>query len=29
MNLKDMAEQIIKEAQKPLSPEEIWDIAEP
>ncbi|GHV83604.1 hypothetical protein AGMMS50212_09440 [Spirochaetia bacterium] len=28
MNLKDIAEEIIKDAQKPLSPEEIWDIAE-
>ena len=29
MNIKIMAEKIIKEAQKPLSPVEIWDIAEP
>lgn len=29
MNIRDLAEQIIKETQKPLSPEEIWNIAEP
>jgi hypothetical protein len=29
MNIKDMAQEIIKEAQKPLSPEEIWAVAEP
>ena len=29
MNLKDLAEKIIREARQPLSPEEIWDIAEP
>lgn len=29
MNLKEMSEKIIKEAQKPLSPVEIWEIAEP
>ena len=29
MNVRDMAEKIIKEAQKPLSPVEIWEIAEP
>jgi hypothetical protein len=28
MNLKEMAEKIIKDAQKPLSPVEIWEIAE-
>lgn len=29
MNIKEMSEKIIKEAQKPLSPVEIWEIAEP
>jgi len=29
MNLRDMAEKIIRDAQKPLSPVEIWEIAEP
>ncbi|MDR0733934.1 MAG: hypothetical protein LBF08_07760, partial [Dysgonamonadaceae bacterium] len=29
MTLKEMTEKIIKEAQKPLSPIEIWEIAEP
>jgi hypothetical protein len=28
MSLKEMSEKIIKEAKKPLSPEEIWEIAE-
>jgi len=29
LNIKDMAETIIRDAQKPLTPIEIWDIAEP
>jgi len=29
MNLKELAEKIIRDAQKPLSPVEIWEIAEP
>jgi hypothetical protein len=29
MNIKDMAQETIKEAQKPLSSEEIWALAEP
>jgi hypothetical protein len=29
MNLREMAEKIIRDAQKPLSPVEIWEIAEP
>ncbi|MDR1180177.1 MAG: hypothetical protein LBK44_06695 [Spirochaetales bacterium] len=29
MNLKEVAEKIIRDAQKPLSPVEIWEIAEP
>jgi hypothetical protein len=29
MNIREMAEKIIRDAQKPLSPVEIWEIAEP
>jgi hypothetical protein len=29
MNLREMAEKIIRDAQKPLSPVEIWEVAEP
>ena len=29
MNIKEMAEKIIRDTQKPLSPVEIWEIAEP
>jgi hypothetical protein len=29
MNLKEMSEKIIRDAQKPLSPVEIWEVAEP
>jgi hypothetical protein len=29
MNIKELAAKIIRDAQKPLSPTEIWDIAEP
>jgi hypothetical protein len=28
MNIREMAEKIIRDAQKPLSPVEIWEIAE-